>query len=198
MLCAGASAGAEHLSRPPPSALGPLRTCLREQVDAEQGWGLLPRDRAEYDSAVGTRCAEYHTMLRGGSLPEPQHHDAGSLLTIDLLLARPGVDFQGGVFQTLEAATLARPDGWLRPQADFAMGDAIVFQSHKCAHARHGAGPCARRRGREGHAAAPSSVTSARHRAGGRGTSPPRPRPRLPRLTHLLFASPVFAPLRSC
>jgi hypothetical protein len=37
---------------------------------------------------VNVRCAEYHCMLKGGSLRDPGHFDKGSLVTLDVMLAR--------------------------------------------------------------------------------------------------------------
>ena len=87
------------------------------EVDAEH-WGLL-RGRAH----VRPRCIEYHVVGPKGSLPYPYHHDIGSLVTVDLMLAESG-DFTGGDFQTLEA------DGTMTKHA-FERGDAMVFVSHK-------------------------------------------------------------------
>jgi len=69
------------------------------------------------------RCAEYHQVLPAGGLPIKEHYDAGSLITLDLMLSETG-DFAGGVFATLEA------DGELKEHA-FERGDLIVFASHK-------------------------------------------------------------------
>ena len=74
---------------------------------------------------LGVRCVEYHTVEPGGSLPYPHHHDAGSLVTIDVMLSDPQRDFEGGMFATLE------PDGRLERQDEFRQGDALVFVSHK-------------------------------------------------------------------
>jgi predicted 2-oxoglutarate/Fe(II)-dependent dioxygenase YbiX len=89
------------------------------EVDKQEGWNLL--DRAT--TPIATRCVEYHTVEPGGSLPFPTHYDAGSLLTIDVLLTDPN-EFEGGEFATLE------PDGHLKPH-HFRAGDALIFQSHK-------------------------------------------------------------------
>ena len=50
------------------------------------------------------RCAEVHTVTPGGSLADPTHFDAGSLLTIDVMLSRPDA-FEGGQV----SARLVRP-----------------------------------------------------------------------------------------
>ena len=55
-----------------------------------------------------------------GALPFARHHDAGSLVTLDVMLADPRAgEFEGGAFQTLEA------DGALRSYPEFARGDAL-------------------------------------------------------------------------
>jgi len=83
-------------------------------------WGLL--DDRRHDLAF--RVAEYHTVRPGGGIPMDKHHDFGSLLTLDLMLSTPGVDFEGGTFCTPE------PDGTLT-QHTFERGDLIIFHSHK-------------------------------------------------------------------
>ena len=88
------------------------------QVDDDEHWGLL-RGREH----VRPRCIEYHVVGPNGSLPYPHHHDIGSLITVDVMLAEDG-DFTGGTFQTLEA------DGTMAKHA-FERGDAMVFVSHK-------------------------------------------------------------------
>ena len=86
-------------------------------VDARERWNLLStRDHVP-------RVVEYHVVEPGGSLPHVDHYDAGSLVTIDVMLSDAS-DFEGAAFQTLEA------DGTLRPHA-FDRGDAVIFQSHK-------------------------------------------------------------------
>ena len=69
------------------------------RVDREQGWGLL----AGAEDKGRVRCAEYHRMAKGGSLGDPTHYDAGSMVTLDIMLTRPGEDFEGGHFSTEEA-----------------------------------------------------------------------------------------------
>ncbi|KOO21682.1 hypothetical protein Ctob_006637 [Chrysochromulina tobinii] len=88
------------------------------RVDADH-WQLLPRAVAP----VVPRCVEYHTVEAGGSLPFLTHYDAGSLVTIDVMLS-DSRDFEGGEFRTLEC------DGTMR-RYPFEKGDALVFVSHK-------------------------------------------------------------------
>ena len=88
------------------------------QVDAEH-WDVCSRATG----SIAPRCVEYHTVEPGGSLAYPTHYDAGSLVTIDVMLS-DSQDYQGGEFSTLEA------DGHLRTH-EFRKGDAICFVSHK-------------------------------------------------------------------
>jgi hypothetical protein len=79
---------------------------------------------------IGVRCVEYHQVQLSGALPEHTHMDRGSLVTVDILLSEPGVDFEGGEFQTLESDGTLLPHqfgGSDRP----APGDALLFVSHK-------------------------------------------------------------------
>ena len=70
------------------------------------------------------RVAELHRVQPGGGLRKANHIDHGSLITLDLMLSEPGVDFEGGVLQTLEA------DGSMASHK-FGLGDLLIFQSHK-------------------------------------------------------------------
>ena len=90
------------------------------QVDAHEGWELLGPGR----HPLNFRVAELHTVQPGGVLPSPTHYDYGSLMTLDLMLSNPGVDFDGGHLQTLES------DGSIRTHT-FEQGDLVLFQSHK-------------------------------------------------------------------
>ena len=67
------------------------------------------------------RVVEYHTVTPGGALKHEQHYDSGSVYTVDVMLARPGDDFDGGEFVG---------DAGDEP-AFVNAGDAIVFCSHK-------------------------------------------------------------------
>ena len=87
-------------------------------VDA---WQLL--DSKRHDIAM--RCVEFHSVTTGGGIPMKQHHDYGSLLTLDIMLSEPGSDFEGGDFCTVA------PDGsTLKPQ-QFEAGDLLIFNSHQ-------------------------------------------------------------------
>ena len=112
---------------------GVLRECLphladralavARATDAAQGWGLLP---PHVDAHV--RVAEYHEMKAGGCLGDPHHFDQGSLVTVDVMLARPGEDFDGGALSTLQ------PAGGVAAHAFERQGDALVFVAHKKHH----------------------------------------------------------------
>eukprot|EP00930_Biecheleria_cincta_P032871 TRINITY_DN22776_c0_g2_i1.p1 TRINITY_DN22776_c0_g2~~TRINITY_DN22776_c0_g2_i1.p1 ORF type:complete len:488 (+),score=34.47 TRINITY_DN22776_c0_g2_i1:141-1604(+) len=104
-----------------------LCTRLAQAVAAadNEHWGLLAN--APCAKTLGqpvVRTAELHTVEGGGGLPFPDHHDYGSMWTLDIMLAEPGQDFSGAEFQTLE------PDGKLVTH-EFCRGDGVVFPSHK-------------------------------------------------------------------
>jgi hypothetical protein len=44
----------------------------------------------------------YHQYRDGGKLSDPLHYDAGSLITLDIMLSEPGKDFNGGELCTRE------------------------------------------------------------------------------------------------
>ena len=89
------------------------------EVDEASGWGLLDDRRAQ----LNLRVAEYHVVEEQGGLPIPKHIDYGSLMTLDIMLSHTS-EFEGGIFQTLEA------DGSFASHP-FERGDALIFQSHK-------------------------------------------------------------------
>lgn len=72
------------------------------------------------------RVAEYHVVTPGGGLFDLQHVDAGSLVTIDIMLSD---DFEGGAFRTLE-------DGEPKSHEDVFRnnGDLVAFLSLKRHH----------------------------------------------------------------
>lgn len=116
------------------------------EADAES-WGLL---RARDLAKVNYRTVEFHvressprrcmtdehdTQLspfssylqeysKGGRLNAERHYDAGSIITMDIMLSEPGKDFTGGELCTPEA------DGSVQ-RVDFRRGDAALFVSHK-------------------------------------------------------------------
>ena len=73
------------------------------EADAEH-WRLLDDERHE----LAMRCVEYHSVTKGGGIPMDKHHDFGSLLTLDVMLSEPDVDYEGGEFGTLEGVSCAR------------------------------------------------------------------------------------------
>lgn len=85
-------------------------------------WGLL----AKYKNAqeLNFRTVEFHEYGQKGCLSAAEHYDAGSLITMDIMLASSGFDFTGGEFFTLEA------DG-SESVPTFELGDALFFVSHK-------------------------------------------------------------------
>jgi len=87
--------------------------------EADREWGVVDSDRF----TLSLRCAEFHTVRTAGGLPKQKHYDAGSLITMDLMLSSAD-EFEGGTFQTLEA------NGELQAQP-FERGDLLVFLSHK-------------------------------------------------------------------
>mmetsp|Transcript_11010 Transcript_11010/g.32856 ORF Transcript_11010/g.32856 Transcript_11010/m.32856 type:complete len:237 (+) Transcript_11010:156-866(+) len=72
------------------------------------------------------RVAEYHVVTVGGGLYDPTHVDAGSLVTVDVLLSD---GFEGGAFTTTEAGRAASHADVFR-----APGDAVLFVSAKAHH----------------------------------------------------------------
>ena len=97
-----------------------------KKVDAEH-WQLLSQKN---DRRLHLRTCECHEYGAGGGLSTDEHFDAGSCITIDVMLAEPGVDFQGGalVMPEVQAGVSGKPV-YSRPR--FNRGDAVVFPSHK-------------------------------------------------------------------
>ena len=81
---------------------------------------------------VVPRVVEYHTVTPGGALKHEQHYDSGSVYTFDVMLARPGDDFDGGEF--------VAPDAGDEEPFFVNSGDAIVF----CSHRHHSVRPVTR------------------------------------------------------
>ncbi|KAJ1458060.1 hypothetical protein M885DRAFT_513764 [Pelagophyceae sp. CCMP2097] len=99
----------------------------------------LAVDAAEWRLCGGAtlraRCVEHHRVLPGGALKHAEHYDSGSVVTIDVMLSNPEIDFQGGSFV---ATNVAKGDGAQNADAAdadlpalSAAGDAVVFVSHK-------------------------------------------------------------------
>lgn len=87
---------------------------LARETNISEGWGLDL-------SAPSFRCAEYHHYRPGGCLPEQEHFDKGSMVTVDIMLQ----EAEGGG----ELMTLEEEEGLM--VHDFTVGDAVVFVSHK-------------------------------------------------------------------
>ena len=77
---------------------------------------------------VVPRVVEYHVVTPGGALKHEQHYDSGSIYTFDIMLARPGDDFDGGEFVGCDEPAFVNA------------GDAIVF----CSHRHHSVRPVTR------------------------------------------------------
>ena len=74
--------------------LAPLHARIRRKIEEvdEANWGLLRgRDLAK----LNFRTVEYHEYGVEGRLSTERHIDAGSLVTIDIMLAEPGRDYEG-------------------------------------------------------------------------------------------------------
>lgn len=101
---------------------------LMKEADVHASWGLL------LDQDHEVRCIEFHEYVAGqgcdagirSGAPDMTHYDAGSLVTLDLMLSDTK-DFEGGSFATPEQ------DGTLQAHS-FEQGDVLVFVSHKYHH----------------------------------------------------------------
>ncbi len=87
-------------------------------VDKEQGWGLL--DDSPACGPIRFRTVEYHEVRESGGIADPTHFDSGSLITIDVMLRRPEVDFVGGTLTTRET------DGSVTAHT-FNKGDVVIL-----------------------------------------------------------------------
>ena len=97
-------------------------------ADRQAGWGLLSAQCAEHEGEAGCsniRVVEYHEYRKGGEVCDPTHTDAGSLVTMSVMLSDPAADFTGGEFTTLEE------DGSVTGFQGFGRGDGLVFISEK-------------------------------------------------------------------
>lgn len=102
---------------------GALHTKLRRAIfeaDAAN-WKVLQGRKA---SALNFRTAEFHEYTASGQLSGEKHFDAGSLITMDVLLSDPGTCYTGG------ALVLPGPGGSLLAPA-LLKGDAALFISHR-------------------------------------------------------------------
>jgi len=75
-------------------------------------------------SRLNFRTVEYHEYGPAGSLTASRHYDAGSLVTLDVMLSEPGTDFKGGEL------AMPQSDG-SNKLISLGKGDAAVFLSHK-------------------------------------------------------------------
>lgn len=105
-----------------PALLAKLKEAAMVADSSPEGWGLLRGIKTP--KRLQPRVIEHHIVSEGGSLHDPFHYDEGSILTIDVMLADPDVDFEGGKFCTMEGP------GEFRTHL-FGKGDALVFVSHK-------------------------------------------------------------------
>jgi hypothetical protein len=89
------------------------------KVDLDNGWGLLSA------GPFSVRVVEYHTQnAPSGAIGDTHHYDQDSLVTLDIMLSEPGVDFVGADIQTLEAES-----GLITHFVN--KYDALCFVSHK-------------------------------------------------------------------
>ena len=100
-----------------------LDKVLREAAIRVDGahWELLAKRDL---NQVHFRTVEVHEYGPGGKLQEKRHYDAGSLITIDVMLADPTTDFTGGhlIMPEIDGSTT---------KPTFNQGDAVFFVSHK-------------------------------------------------------------------
>lgn len=90
------------------------------EVDAQE-WSLLQGRDPE---RLNFRTVEYHEYGPEGQLTVDKHYDAGSLITLDIMLSDPRKDFEGGDL------IMPEEDGRCTVQ-QFSKGDAVFFVSHK-------------------------------------------------------------------
>lgn len=94
------------------------------QVDLDHRWGLLSA------GPFSVRVVEYHTQNSPSSaIGDTHHYDQDSLVTLDIMLSEPGVDFAGADIQTLEVGD----DGDVTGLQSHLVSqyDALCFVSHK-------------------------------------------------------------------
>lgn len=127
------------LEKEHPELVQRLVTAARE-ADKEQCWGILhplPSSSSAVKESGGeggdregapaeylnVRVMELHEVDAGGALSNHEHFDGGSLVTLDVMMSRPGEDFEGGAFCTPGENEICRHE--------FNQGDLVVFPSHK-------------------------------------------------------------------
>lgn len=77
------------------------------------------------------RVVEYHEIGASGELRHAEHYDSGSVYTVDVMLAKPGIDFRGGDFVARGPLASLDADVDVDSGAFVDAGDVIVFCSHK-------------------------------------------------------------------
>merc|ERR1712176_567844 len=91
-------------------------------LHADIGSNALSQEQV--GDSICMRTAELHEVSPGGALAQREHYDAGSCVTIDIMLSQPGRDFDGGCLEFPASSHGSTPDR-------FHQGDALVFPSHK-------------------------------------------------------------------
>jgi len=112
--------------------LDTLLTAVENEAKKESGWSMMNRFLKMRDrKKLNFRTIEVHEYLPGGGLPERKHYDAGSLITVDVILAD---GFEGGklycpVYGEDENVVVRRE---VVEGGGFSnVGDAVIFPSHK-------------------------------------------------------------------
>jgi len=111
-------------ARKMPALYERMRTTI-QKIDAQE-WRVTS---AFPSSEVHFRTIECHEYHAGGRLTDARHFDAGSLVTMDIMLTAPGVEFDDGAFVTTEV------DGTVTTHT-FEKGDCLLFVSHKLHNVR--------------------------------------------------------------
>jgi hypothetical protein len=115
------------------------RNMVKKIVDA--GWNAMENSplfvvaNSPSREEMSIRCVELHEVGPGGALPDPDHFDGGSVITIDVMLSSIG-DFDGGEFCTPIVGAVHDSESHDIKQErlcahPFNQGDALVFLSHK-------------------------------------------------------------------
>lgn len=122
---------ARRLQRELPALLE--RVLNRVRAEDAARWRLL------CGRTTSVRSAEFHLYTEGGSVADPEHRDAGSLLTLSVLL-NPRAEFGGGELLLWRAAGESAPGsggarggggGFRELDAELAPGDGALFPSEK-------------------------------------------------------------------
>eukprot|EP00931_Biecheleriopsis_adriatica_P090113 TRINITY_DN64148_c0_g1_i1.p1 TRINITY_DN64148_c0_g1~~TRINITY_DN64148_c0_g1_i1.p1 ORF type:complete len:229 (-),score=42.52 TRINITY_DN64148_c0_g1_i1:196-882(-) len=106
------------------------RLCeLVSEVDATH-WGMLAESDEKIGDGVNVRTAELHEYGVRARQVCGNHYDAGSLVTVDVMLSHTS-DFEGGEFFTHGEVSSHSETRSLDVPHQFEQGDALVFVSHK-------------------------------------------------------------------